>query len=75
MYLTNYPLVHKLDAGSIGQLQETFDAYRNDESAMKLLKNQMGKLALDVQLMQDQQLNEARNEAHGRLRLRQRKAT
>lgn len=64
---------HQLDGESIDELQKAFDVFRGDEESMTLLKNQMGKMALDSRLMQDKLLNEARNAAH--VRLVQRKNT
>ncbi|KAG0235797.1 hypothetical protein BGX31_004163 [Mortierella sp. GBA43] len=53
---------------TIDELQKAFDAFRGNEESMTVLKRQMGMMALDSQLMQDQLVNEARNAAHGRLR-------
>ncbi|KAG0057244.1 hypothetical protein BGZ83_000657 [Gryganskiella cystojenkinii] len=55
------------NAESIGQLQGTFEVYRGDEESMALLKRQMGMMALDARLTQDQLLNEARMAVQSRL--------
>ncbi|KAG0370868.1 hypothetical protein BC939DRAFT_503611 [Gamsiella multidivaricata] len=52
---------------SVGQLQSVFDVYRGDEACMTQLKRQMGMMALDARLTQDQMLNEARSAVQRRL--------
>lgn len=56
-----------VDAESIGQLQSVFDVFRGDEECMTQLKRQMGMMALDSRLTQDQLLNETRNAVQRRL--------
>ncbi|KAK3810411.1 MAG: hypothetical protein JOS17DRAFT_764214 [Linnemannia elongata] len=55
------------NAESIGQLQSVFDVFRGDEECMTQLKRQMGMMALDSRLTQDQLLNETRNAVQRRL--------
>ncbi|KAF9956173.1 hypothetical protein BGZ72_002954 [Mortierella alpina] len=67
-------LIHRLElltaisnAESIGQLQSVFDVFRGDAECMTQLKRQMGVMALDSRLTQDQLLNETRNSIQRRL--------
>ncbi|KAG0206926.1 hypothetical protein BGX28_001729 [Mortierella sp. GBA30] len=55
------------NAESIGQLQSVFDVFRGDAECMTQLKRQMGMMALDSRLTQDQLLNETRNAVQRRL--------
>ena len=56
-----------IDAESIQQLHGTFEVFRGDEESMGLLKRQMGTMALDARLTQDQLLNETRQTVQRRL--------
>jgi len=48
-------------------MQGVFDVFRGDEECMTQLKRQMGIMALDSRLTQDQLLNEARSNVQHRL--------
>ncbi|KAG0347297.1 hypothetical protein BG004_008039 [Podila humilis] len=52
---------------SVAQMQGVFDVFRGDEECMTQLKRQMGIMALDSRLAQDQLMNDARSNVQRRL--------
>jgi hypothetical protein len=59
--------LYPADAESIGQLHGTFEPFAGNEESMEHLKRQMGIMALDARLTQDQILNETQQSVQRRL--------